>query len=147
MSSATTFIMDCQDQYGELVFWAECFIKLAWWAALIVLFAVGVAAIVKFVKDWQDPAKKLVDGAGSTLLDSLKGLIDSLKTAPAWFAIFLAGLALLWAADRSASNCAAINDKLIASRPQGGGSPQGGSSTAHAQAAGGGSSNAQGARH
>ena len=38
------------------------------------------------------------------LLDALKGLLDTLKALPAWIAIFLAGVLLLWVAGRLASD-------------------------------------------
>lgn len=40
------------------------------------------------------------------LLEALKGLLEALKGLPAWIAIFLAGLALLWIAGEKPEACA-----------------------------------------
>jgi hypothetical protein len=45
--------------------------------------------------------------AAPTILQSLGGLIDALAKAPVWFALFLAGFALLWLnVSTPAKNCA-----------------------------------------
>lgn len=41
------------------------------------------------------------------LLNALKGLLETLKGLPAWIAIFLAGLALLWLAGQRPDLCTA----------------------------------------
>jgi hypothetical protein len=58
------------------------------------------------------PADPAGDRKGTTasvdpvrLLDALKGLLETLKGLPAWVAIFLAGLVLLWMAMQRPEMC------------------------------------------
>jgi hypothetical protein len=88
----------CKDLAQTLVFLAEAFL----WAALIVALLGAIADIA--VKLWallHKPASSdkanLVADPGA-FITALKGLIDSLANAPAWIAMFLGGVALIWAA-------------------------------------------------
>lgn len=122
MSAADPRLSYCQSHYQHLLDWAFLFIKLSWWAALVVIAGASVAAAVKWALALRNPTRNIADSAnGSAILDSLKGLIDSLKTAPAWFAVFLAGFALQWAADSSAEKCMTLVQTIGVPGPQGDG--------------------------
>lgn len=80
-------------------------------AKLFLYLSFGVALIETAITLWSRifAARRLPETGGTTvkavdpgtitkLVEALKGLIQSLAAAPAWIAIFLAGLALLWSA-------------------------------------------------
>lgn len=53
------------------------------------------------------PARAAADSAAiAKLLEALKGLLEALTKLPAWIAIFLAGLALLWISSQQPDACA-----------------------------------------
>ena len=61
-----------------------------------------------------DSRQKMAEAGGASatpipgILDSVKGLIGALAGAPAWFAVFLAGLTLIWMATLfTPANCVA----------------------------------------
>lgn len=80
-------------------------------ALLVALVETGLILYAKYVglKNGQ-PISNLealtVDpGALAKLIEALKGLLETLKGLPAWVAIFLAGLALLWIAGQRPEAC------------------------------------------
>src|ERR1700677_2558395 len=90
----------CVGEYGTLLQIANFTLWVSVVAAIIILLLTVVERILAM-------RKKPVEGAGggdgagvATFLDSLKGLVAALAAAPPWFAIFLAGILLLWFAGR-----------------------------------------------
>ena len=90
---------------------AWCTGQLSWIFSLVVAFLaaallLGAASAIKALltkpvgPDDQNKLRKLgLDGQPiGPILEALKGLIDALGKAPAWFALFLAGLFLFWIA-------------------------------------------------
>jgi hypothetical protein len=80
-------------------------------ALIIVLAETGIAlqAKRKALATAPEERPKLTDSASmeslAKLLEALKGLLLALKDLPAWFAIFLAGLALVWTATSAPNLC------------------------------------------
>jgi hypothetical protein len=59
------------------------------------------ARVIERIVAMKARAASEAGGAGvGTLLDSIKGLVTALAAAPPWFAIFLAGVLLLWCAGK-----------------------------------------------
>ena len=86
----------CSKEFSTLIWFGNAFL----WIALISAVAVTLLTIIeRLVALQKAPAETEAGGGGvSTLLDSVKGLVTALGQAPAWFAIFLAAILLLWAA-------------------------------------------------
>jgi hypothetical protein len=73
------------------------------WAGVIAAIAISLLTIIeRIVAMKKRPLSEAgAGGAGiGTLLDSIKGLVTALAAAPPWFAIFLAGVLLLWCAGK-----------------------------------------------
>jgi hypothetical protein len=92
---------------------AEAFLILAFLVALIetgcalwakLQAARGVPAVVP-----RAVAAAVPEVDPVKLLEALKGVLEALKGLPAWVAIFLAGLALLWMAGQKLEICAQTN--------------------------------------
>jgi CDP-diglyceride synthetase len=99
----------CEGEYEALLLIANVTLWVSIGAAiLITLLSVSerILAVVEKIRAMRKPPVEGAgggDGAGggaSTLLDSLKGLVAALAAAPPWFAIFLAGILLLWSAGK-----------------------------------------------
>lgn len=86
---------------------------LAWWflvgALLAAAVETGVALWSKLVAARSapraDPSRATDADSVAKLLEALKGLLEALTKLPAWVAIFLAGLALLWMAGQRPEIC------------------------------------------
>ena len=87
--------------------WGGWFIVASFWFAV---FGTALTMLITVVKAWKgptDPAKPRNDPGGgwTKFLEALKGVLETLATLPAWIAIYLAGLALLWIAGRHSGLC------------------------------------------
>jgi hypothetical protein len=81
----------------ELIHFIEWFL----WIAIVIAALGALAELVTklaplFNKSTYPPARAAVPVDPVKLIDSIKNLIDALTRAPAWIALFLAALALLW---------------------------------------------------
>lgn len=88
----------CTDQL-DWVFW----LAIAFLAASLLLGALSaLKSLMAQPPESEDPDKirssDLNGQAIGPILEALKGLIEALGKAPAWFALFLAGLFLFWLA-------------------------------------------------
>ncbi len=85
----------CEWQLGVLGWIAAAFLSAALLLGLLsaikALHATGPSGTERRVTDGIPPAI-------GPLLEAIKGLIEALGKAPAWFALFLAGLFLFWVA-------------------------------------------------
>jgi heme exporter protein D len=103
--------------------WCAGYAWLAFLLACIFLIVALVAAVAEtraLIRAKREAAKKAPDAVASAnrkglaagavdpvkLLEALKGVLEALKGLPAWIAVFLAGLALLWIAARQPEACA-----------------------------------------
>lgn len=114
----------------EVTAWCTNYAEFALWLAkgfLLLAFAVAIAetALALWAK-WKaaQQGPVVVETAAAAalpavdpvkLLEALKALLETLKGLPAWIAIFLAGLALLWMAGQKPELCAPPGS--TASRP------------------------------
>jgi hypothetical protein len=91
-------LQKCSREFDTLLFLANIFL----WAALATAVAISILAIVERLAALKTKAAvaEVRIGGVSTFLDALKGLVAALAAAPPWYAIFLAGLLLLWFSDR-----------------------------------------------
>ena len=74
--------------------------------SLLIGAGAAAAALIQTIRAQKGgQLKQSVDSAPavSTLVDALKGIIEALANAPAWFAVFLAGVLLFWLAAGSAT--------------------------------------------
>ena len=105
VSTAAQSLELCQKLGSFALDWSDWFL----WGAL----AVGAAEIVvtlhllvwKAKHGDKDEPKPFTGGAAAAFLTALKGVLEALKGLPAWVAIFLAGLALLWMAGQRPDIC------------------------------------------
>ena len=84
-------------------FWGKAFVLLAFVAAIAHIVISSIVAIIEAKKARSGERQSV---AAEKFLDSLKGVLEALANLPAWVAIFLAGLALLWIAQEYAGKCA-----------------------------------------
>jgi hypothetical protein len=90
----------CTGEFGTLLGIANFTLWVGVVAAIVISILTVAERIAVLVK------KPVVrEGAGgsagvASFLDALKGLIAALAAAPPWFAIFLAGVLLLWCAGK-----------------------------------------------
>jgi hypothetical protein len=86
--------------------WGRAFI-----VASFVFAVVGtlLTLIITLIKAWHPDKPKLGadPDAWAKFLDSLKGVLEALAALPAWIAIYLAGLTLLWIAGHPSGICPA----------------------------------------
>lgn len=74
------------------------------WAAFAFIVAALIIGAISAVKSLRNPASPSAvfttasDQPIAPIIEALKGLIEALGKAPAWFALFLAGLFLFWLA-------------------------------------------------
>lgn len=82
----------------DLIFFIEAFLWIAFIIALLGALADIISKVIALFKR-QTPvnAQESIDADPVKFIDALKGLIDTLARAPAWMAMFLAAMALLWA--------------------------------------------------
>jgi hypothetical protein len=99
----------CADYAGFALFLAEAFLVLA---LVVAVVETGIALWAKFVATRPGPvADRMAANAALPpvdpikLIEALKALLETLKGLPAWIAIFLAGLALLWMAGQTPDIC------------------------------------------
>lgn len=83
--------------------WGGWFIILAFIAAIVQT----VSAVVSMFQKTDPNADVAEAGSATALLEALKGVLIALASLPAWVAIFLAGLALLWMSSEAPKRCAA----------------------------------------
>ncbi|HEX8365021.1 MAG TPA: hypothetical protein VF603_07040 [Allosphingosinicella sp.] len=93
---ASAWVTDFCNAYGDIiVYTALAFLVVA----LLLALGNGIAALRR---TWNatDTNTNFTDNVGDPVkfLDALKGLVDALAKAPAWFAMFLGGALLLWVA-------------------------------------------------
>jgi hypothetical protein len=98
----------CTDQL-DWIFW----LAVAFLAASLLLGALSAikALMAKPLEpaDPNQPRSRALDGQPiGPILEALKGLIDALGKAPAWFALFLAGLFLFWLAAEAYSDACKV---------------------------------------
>ncbi|HET9638677.1 MAG TPA: hypothetical protein VFP12_05685 [Allosphingosinicella sp.] len=97
----------CANYAGFTLTLAKAFLVLA---LLVALVETALALWTKLQAVRKAPAvaeRSLAESAVDPvkLLDALKGVLEALKGLPAWIAIFLAGLALLWIAGQEPKAC------------------------------------------
>jgi hypothetical protein len=102
--------MTTPDTCGDLVAfgykWGGAFIIASFWFAVNGTAATNVMAVYKAFKTPSGGGKGSGDpGNWAKFLDALKGVLEALAALPAWIAIYLAGLALLWIAGHHAGIC------------------------------------------
>ena len=78
---------------------------------LVAVIETGLALWAKYLK-LKQPVPSLTELTGdldklAKLIEALKGLLVALKDLPAWIALFLAGLALVWTSGQLANLCTA----------------------------------------
>lgn len=82
-------------------------LALAFLIASLVL--ASASALLTLIQAMKTPAARSAAFAGempaAPFIDALKGLVEALTKAPAWFAIFLAGVLLLWMAESIHAEC------------------------------------------
>lgn len=89
----------CLQEFGTLLTIAN----VTLWVGLIVAILIALLTVLeRFAALKKVPAMHEAGGSVgvATYLDSLKGLIAALTAAPPWFAIFLAGVLLLWCSEK-----------------------------------------------
>lgn len=85
-------------------------LDLSGWLAIAFLVAALVIGIISAIKAFRSdkPSFGTTRAAGAPaiapLLEALKGVIEALGSAPAWFALFLAGIFLFWMTGETYSN-------------------------------------------
>lgn len=80
--------------------WVDWFLLLAWWM-LIAGLVLGVGYVVVDLLSKWNARKAIANRTGAEaaeILPALGGLIEALTKAPSWFALFAAGLGLIWVA-------------------------------------------------
>lgn len=95
--------------------WTEAFLNLAYWTlvAAAVLGALYVVAAVIAAFRRPPPAALDREGGGG-VIEAVTGLIETLTKAPAWFALFVAGLALVWvASSQIPAICRPVGDVVV----------------------------------
>jgi hypothetical protein len=87
----------CIGLKGQLIFFIEAFLWIALVVALLTALAdLAVKLAPLFKQQGFPPARTAVPVDPIKFIDALKGLIDALTKAPAWIAMFLAAMGLLW---------------------------------------------------
>ena len=96
----------CKDLLTFGYDWGRAFIIASFLFAVIGTAAGIFLALWKAWKGSGGSEKLSADQeAWAKFLDALKGVLQALAALPAWIAIYLAGLALLWIAGHPASIC------------------------------------------
>lgn len=96
MNQMGPLVAACAKQFSKMVDYGDWFLFLSLIAALVVT---AVSVIERLAALRKPPVENEAGGGDAgTFFQALQGLITALGQAPAWFAIFLAGLALLWGA-------------------------------------------------
>jgi hypothetical protein len=96
------------DQCKELVTfgfnWGRAFMVASFFFAVV---GTLLTLAITLIKAWKPDQPKLGadPDAWAKFLDSLKGVLEALAALPAWIAIYLAGLALLWIAGHHSGIC------------------------------------------
>lgn len=110
-AAATTALAQWCSDYSEFA------LGLAKWFLIISLVVAVVETAIALWAKFESARKSDAAARGVTasagadpaawakLLEALKGVLETLKGLPAWIAIFLAGLALLWIAARRPEAC------------------------------------------
>jgi hypothetical protein len=94
--TASAWATDFCNAYGDILLYAALAFLLF---ALLLAVGNGIAALRREWKTTTADAISETDvGDPAKFLDALKGLVDALAKAPAWFAMFLGGALLLWVA-------------------------------------------------
>ena len=91
----------CERLAESAFFWGRAFIILSLAAAAVQGLVIVALAVLRW--DGQGDTRSLTDPV--KLLDALKGVLQALAALPAWVAIYLAGLALLWIALEAPKKC------------------------------------------
>jgi hypothetical protein len=111
-------LQKCAKELDTLLVAANIFL----WVALCTALAISVLAIVERLAALRK--KPAIAEAGGdvnvpSFLDSLKGLVAALAAAPPWYAIFLAGILLLWFSDRFLPSRCDVQTATIKAQPAG----------------------------
>lgn len=86
----------CTSRTNTIWAYIDSLFNLGW---LFIVVSLGLAILTVLVALWKEinmTRQGITKGSASSFLDSLKGVIEALANAPKWFAIFLAGCALIW---------------------------------------------------
>jgi hypothetical protein len=91
-------------------------------AAIVAVIETALLMLAKWKALKQGPAGQAnVADANTeglaTVITALKELLLALKDLPAWFALFLAALALIWTANAATKLCVAANPPTAAEKP------------------------------
>ena len=97
------------DAYG----WVTLILGTIFLLGALAAALVETLALIRAKRDAAEKAPEIVrssakaDGVDPVeLLEALKGVLEAIKGLPAWIAVFLAGLALLWLASEQPEACA-----------------------------------------
>ena len=121
-ASRGAILEKCAKELDTLLLVANIFL----WVALCTALAISALAVVeRLVALLKKPAAAEAGGDVNvpSFLDSLKGLVAALAAAPPWYAIFLAGILLLWFGDRFLPSHCDIQAATIKGQPAGGTPP------------------------
>jgi hypothetical protein len=126
-----TYSAACAGEYRQLMYFGNIFLWIAVIAAVVVTLLSIVERGIAAYKTLTAPRTAAGEAGGgadaSGFLDSLKGLVSALAQAPPWFAIFLAGVALLWSGTAfSPSACKNAVNLVVGSAHQDGTQPTAG---------------------
>jgi hypothetical protein len=90
----------CTREFSTLVDMANVTLWAAIVAAIIITALTIVERLASLWKRRTSPSEAGGSVVEGSFLDSLKGVIGALAAAPAWFAILVAGVLLLWCAGK-----------------------------------------------
>jgi hypothetical protein len=104
----------CNSRANTIWAYIDSLFNLGW---LFIVVSLGLALLTVLVALWKEinttrqGSPHLTKGSASGFLDSLKGVIEALANAPKWFAIFLAGCALIWLSTTVVANMCEISSQ------------------------------------
>jgi hypothetical protein len=97
------FEAKCFTLMSRFLDYADWFIWLALWIAGITAVVAAIVTIINVLRGQKKENPEAGRGVAD-VITATRDLIDSLAKAPSWFAMFLAGVLLLWIASYAANN-------------------------------------------
>lgn len=107
---ATELIAHCAKQIANLTWLGEAFIYLALSVAAVTALLAVIEAIRAMLGTKPEHKQVGVQNSVGTTIDAVTKLIEALIKAPSWFAMIVAGFALLWLAAHNEKQCRAGPD-------------------------------------